>query len=252
MAGKHGLCAAVEGGREALSSLRADEISTLVLLPGMDGTGELFARFAKELAPFFALKIIAYPATKPMGYAALLDLVVGQLPAEGRYAVLAESFSGPLGIELAARAPDRLAKLILCCTFARNPRPSLRALLPLLPLLPMKAVPVSWVGRVLMGSFFEPELQADLARAMSQLQPDVMRARAQAVLEVDVLARLQAIRVPTLYLQAKRDSLMSPRAADQILAVKPDVQLQKFDGPHFLLQTKPAEAALIVKQFLST
>ena len=231
--------------------MRADEISTLVLLPGMDGTGELFARFAKELSPFFALKIIAYPATKPMGYAALLDLVVGQLPAEGRYAVLAESFSGPLGIELAARAPDRLAKLILCCTFARNPRPSLQALLPLSPMLPMKAVPVSWIGRVLMGASFEQELQADLASAMSQLQPDVMRSRAKAVLEVNVLGRLQAIRVPTLYLQAKHDRVVSRRAAEQILVTKPDVQLQQLDGPHFLLQTKPSEAALVVRRFLS-
>lgn len=218
----------------------------------MDGSGQLFSRFAKELAPFVSLKTVIYPATQPMDYAQLLDFVLDRLPTEGNYAVLAESFSGPVGIELAARAPRGLKKLILCCTFAPSPRRSLRCLLPLLPVLPLQAMPLSLAGRALMGRCFEPGLQAEFVGAMRQLSADVMRVRAKAVLAVDVLARLQAVKVPTLYLQASRDQIVPSSAAELILAARSDVQLHRIDGPHFLLQTNPVESAQAVRRFLST
>jgi hypothetical protein len=47
------------------------------------------------------------------------------LPTRGRFVLLAESFSGPLAIRIAADPPSALVGLILCVTFARNPYPSL-------------------------------------------------------------------------------------------------------------------------------
>jgi hypothetical protein len=45
----------------------------LVLLPGMDGTGELFAGFVKALPEGFDPVIMRYPIDRPLSYADLLE-----------------------------------------------------------------------------------------------------------------------------------------------------------------------------------
>ena len=70
----------------------------LICLPGFDGSGEAFALFIEELTPSVNTQIIAYPPDRPLGYAALTDWVRERIPRDEQYALLAESFSGPLGI----------------------------------------------------------------------------------------------------------------------------------------------------------
>lgn len=227
----------------------APNVSTLVLLPGMDGTGDLFAPLLKQLPAWLDTRVVRYPP-KPMGYAELLTVVNSALPTDRPYCLLAESFSGPLGIELAAQAPAHLRKLVLCCTFAKNPRPALAALGPLLPFVPLSAMPLAPLGRVLMGRHFDAELQSMLAKAMAQVPSDALRARLRSVLEVDTTSCLARIAVPTLYLQATCDQVVPKQAGELLLAHKPDVELARLAGPHFLLQTNPIGTALALEQFL--
>ena len=63
----------------------------------MDGTGELFGHFVRALPPDLPATVVAYPPRQALGYAALRPIVEAAIPAEGPYAVVAESFSGPLG-----------------------------------------------------------------------------------------------------------------------------------------------------------
>lgn len=44
---------------------------TLVLLPGMDGTGLLFAPFVAVTQHLFNIRIVEYPATAALDYEAL-------------------------------------------------------------------------------------------------------------------------------------------------------------------------------------
>ncbi|WP_283190454.1 hypothetical protein [Pseudomonas sp. PMCC200344] len=96
---------------------------TLVLLPGMDGTGELFAAFASSMEREFDTLIITYPPNIPLSYTALESLVRESLPTDRPFVLLGESFSGPIAISLSARQPPQQLGLVLCGTFARNPRP---------------------------------------------------------------------------------------------------------------------------------
>src|SRR5690349_8746161 len=96
----------------------------VVLLPGMDGTGTLFAPFITALEDAASIKIITYPTDQPLGYAALECLIRDQLPANEPFVLVAESFSGPIAIALAATPPAGLLGVVLCCSFTRNPRPA--------------------------------------------------------------------------------------------------------------------------------
>jgi pimeloyl-[acyl-carrier protein] methyl ester esterase len=65
------------------------DLSTLVLLPGMDGSGELFAPLLKELPAWLETRVVRYPS-QPMRYPELLDVVIRALPTDRPYCLLAE------------------------------------------------------------------------------------------------------------------------------------------------------------------
>lgn len=53
---------------------------TIVVLPGLDGTGTLYQQLAQQLAPDFDLQVIAYPLEQLWGYPELVDYIRPKLP----------------------------------------------------------------------------------------------------------------------------------------------------------------------------
>jgi pimeloyl-ACP methyl ester carboxylesterase len=214
----------------------------LVLLPGMDGTGELFAPFIAALGEEFDTRVVSYPGDHCGGYKELEALARAAIPEDRPYILLGESFSGPIAISIAASAPGDLRGLVLCCTFARNPRPRLSALKALMDVMPIKALPMGW----LVG----PQVHAPFKAALAEVTSGALRARMRAVLAIDVQGQLAACKAPILYLRAKRDLLVPPSASNVITSIKPEAKVTDFDAPHFLLQTRPQEAAREVAAFV--
>jgi pimeloyl-[acyl-carrier protein] methyl ester esterase len=94
---------------------------TIVLLPGMDGTGKLFAGFVAALGDAARPVVVAYPTDSQLDYRQLIDVARTFLPLGEPFVLLGESFSGPIAIALAAERPAGLFALVLCCSFAPNP-----------------------------------------------------------------------------------------------------------------------------------
>ena len=224
----------------------------LVLLPGMDGTARLFQRFdaALRAQTAIATQAIAYPAA-PLDYTALEAFVRERLPQGRAFVVLAESFSGPLGAALRADPPPGMRALILCCSFVRNPRPLLAPLRHLLDLIPFGALPGFALRQALLAPHSTPQLQNELAAALAQVPPSVLRQRLRAVLETDASPSFARGSLPVLYLRARHDRLVPPANALQILRQAAGTQLVDIDAPHMLLQAAPAAAADAVAAFLT-
>lgn len=223
---------------------------TLVLLPGLDGTGKLFAEFVQVLPPDIEPLVVSYPKDRALGYDELEALVLAALPTAGPFVLLGESFSGPLAIRIAARAPPGLAAVILSASFARNPYPWLGWARPLAAWLPLKALP-RWVRAPLMwGSASPQRAPAKMERAMAGVSPAVIRHRIAALLAVDESAALRRIRLPVLLLTAGNDRVIPRSATRWILKLLPGAQVAQIDGPHLLLQTRPAECAAAVLEFM--
>ncbi len=129
---------------------------TIVLLPGMDGTGSLFTPFIKSMGGDFNFSIVRYPTTGELGYQELEQIAKKSLPSTGDYIILGESFSGPIAVALAAQEPKGLVGLVLCCTFIKNPRPSFKPLRALLKFLPVKLAPGFIYNYFLLGSAATP------------------------------------------------------------------------------------------------
>lgn len=225
-------------------------MTTLVLLPGMDGTGALFAPLLQELSPAIQPLVVTYPPNERLGYAELVDRVEMQLPTATDYVLLGESFSGPVATLLAGLNPPGLRGLVLACSFVRTPRPVLAPFRPLARLLPNPALALSPLGFALMGKHATPPLRRALAEAISSVDPGVMRHRAAVALSADASSSLATVRCPVLYLQASEDKVVPARCAAEVQRLCPQAQIAKLPGPHFLLQTQAAAAATRIESFV--
>src|ERR1700722_7459066 len=222
----------------------------LVLLPGLDGTGKLFSEFVRALDSDLDAQIVPYPVDRPLGYAELEALVRAALPADRRFVVLGESFSGPIAIRIGADPPAGLAGVILCGTFAKNPYPLLGWAPSLATRFPLKSLPRLLRAPLMWGSLAAERAPAQLNRAMVAVSADVVRHRIAALLAVDASAPLARVRLPILVLQAGHDLVVPHSATLWILETAPHAQLVEIDGPHLLLQTRPEECAAAVIQFV--
>jgi pimeloyl-ACP methyl ester carboxylesterase len=219
--------------------------ATSVLLPGLDGTGDLFARFKAAAPAGVPLEAVALPRDSARDYRELAQWVLERLPRD-RLVLVAESFSGPLAI-LVAEQCDRVAGAVLVATFVKSPLP--RAIGHCPQFVWRHPPPEFLLRAVLTGG--DAELAAAVRRAILGVSRDVVAARIAAVLRVDVARELQKLSCPVLYLQAARDRLVSARSGALIRKLKPDAQFVQIDGPHLLLQACADEAWIHVLQFLN-
>ncbi len=227
------------------SPLNASSRIPIVLLPGMDGTGELLDALAGRLSRFRPVHIVSYPLDKPLGYDELTAFVTARLP-EGRFAILGESFSGPIAIEIAAKE-RRAAGLILASSFARYPLPPL--LVPFTRLFDLRRMPLRIVEATLLGAWSTPELESRLRELLRRLPRETIQARAASALRVDKRQALRQIACPALCLHGRFDRVAGKRCVRQILLAQPRCQVQLLDAPHMLLETHPGEAARAIDAF---
>jgi len=93
----------------------------IVLLPGLNGTGNLFSSILRFL-PVEDVIVIPLPEVGEQTYEALTEYCQIMIPKEP-YILVAESFSGPIGIKLAAKDSGLMKRLVLVATFASPPKP---------------------------------------------------------------------------------------------------------------------------------
>jgi pimeloyl-[acyl-carrier protein] methyl ester esterase len=224
-------------------------MTTLVLLPGMDGTGKLFNSFISSLGAAQKVIVVSYPDSEALGYAELEVLARAAIPKNTPFILVGESFSGPIAISIAASAPDQLKGLILCCSFARNPHSLFSGLQPFVSKLPISRAPFGLISRLVLGKFSNPSLRSEIAQAISNVSLNVLRARLKAVLGVDVSDKLKQIKVPIFYLRAAHDRVVPRSASEFISSLLPSARIIELDAPHFLLQTASVKAAEEISKF---
>jgi pimeloyl-ACP methyl ester carboxylesterase len=228
-----------------------DPLLTL-LLPGLDGSGRLFDRFrAAAVGGPLELRTVSYPGDRVLAYAELEARVVRDLPTDRPFALLAESFSGPVALRVAARAPPGLVGVVLAASFHRRPAsPAVAALEVLAPLFFRLPLPAHAVRLLLGGGDAADDLVAEVQRAVAAVPGRVMLARTQEALRVDATDALRACPVPLLFLCGAADRLLRRALAEEVRAARPDAEIRTLAAPHLVLQRQPREALAVIAQFL--
>lgn len=226
------------------------EPSRLVLLPGLDGTGELFAPLLDALGDVIPASVVRYEPERSLD-----DYVHAAAKALSppNTVLVAESFSGPVALALCARYSANIKGLVLCATFAQSPFRSLLRLTPFAPSALLGPSPIQPL--MLRHACLNGERDSRLLeRAVSVLRSvpvSTMHARLCTLATIDVRSLVPAVRVPVLYLRATRDRVVHRRLGRALTDKLSNVFVEEIEGPHLLLQARPRECAEAIMRFVT-
>jgi len=227
------------------------EAVTLVLLPGLDGTGVFLQPLLAALPASVRPVVITYPQTGGHGYPELLALIRREVAGLGEFYVLGWSFSGPLALMLAEAEPARVNGVILSATFVRAPH----AWMPWWRWALVGPVVWTWrAGRRLPLWLFRPRGDA-LRQAKTQtwrlISAGLLAQRLRAIAGVDARAELRRCHGPVLYLAASDDHIVPHRCFEEISRERPSVTLKTIPGRHLAMYANPHPAAQAILEFIA-
>jgi pimeloyl-[acyl-carrier protein] methyl ester esterase len=227
-------------------------LDALVLLPGLNGTGTLFADLISELPRTLSINIARYPTQRFLSYSELVPCVQEIVPSSSPFLLVAESFSTPLAAKLAATRPPNLVGLVMCAGFITNPIGSWSLLVRVLarPLLfrisPSRLV----LEHFLIGADPPNALEAGVRQALRLVNPEVMAGRVRAVLDCDAREDLARTKIPMMYIQADDDRLVRAGYFREIQRLRPDTVLASIPAPHLVFQREPRKSAEAIMRFI--
>ena len=176
----------------------------MVLLPGLDGTGDLFVDFIAALPESWTATTVTFPTDRFLTYTDLRPFVATAVSQLERFVLVAESFSTPLAVWYAATNPPNLAAIVICAGFVRNPLHGWSGAVKALakPWLFKLKPPRTILEYFLLGQHAPSGLLRSLRHALQRVSPDVLSGRLQEVLDCDARDDLRRTTVPLLYLEA--------------------------------------------------
>lgn len=220
---------------------------TLVLVPGLDGTGEFFKPFL-DIYGRDRVQVIPLPQEGPQDYAALTEYVAQRLPVDRDYVLLGESFGGPIVANLALRGLPHMQGVVFVASFLKPPAwwaTTLGLMLPLELTVPTR------LGRMIMRALLAgPQASAKtmdwVQGVIGSVPAGIIKARIRAIRAV----RRQQGRtdLPALYLRATEDRLIAARKFADFPAHFADIKLFKIEGPHLILPARPGDCARIIRR----
>jgi pimeloyl-[acyl-carrier protein] methyl ester esterase len=227
-------------------------LDALVVLPGLDGTGTLFADLVSELPRTLKINIARYPTETFLSYSELVPWVEEAIPSNSSFLLVAESFSTPLAAKLAATRPPNLAGVVLCAGFATNPVGGWSLLVRALarPLLFRISPPRLVLEHFLIGANPPNALEAGVRQALRLVNPEVMAERVRAVLDCDAREDLARTTIPMMYIQADGDRLVRAGYFSEIQRLRPDTMLASIAAPHLVFQREPRKSAEAIICFI--
>ena len=151
----------------------------LVLVPGLDGTGELFKPILKIIPKELNTLIIRYPKNKILTFKEIVEVAKKQIPENKSIIILAESFAGPVVLNLLKNYKFDVKKVIFCSTFSVSPRKKLLTLLKAIPLnsLLHLSIPNYLLKTFCVGKDASTELLDLVREAIKIVKPAVLASR---------------------------------------------------------------------------
>ena len=207
----------------------------------MDGTGILFKEFVRLLPDGIRAQVLSYPEDKYLTYEQLAERVACVLPVNEPYAIVAESYSGPVAALLAAHPVGNLQAVVFASSFVSLPCGRIGSwIAKALPIAFFRPRAPGWILRwLMMNSATGRELISEVQDAIARVSPEVLARRLRDALNADFVEILKACTVRIVCLLPESDHLLGTRGLRGFLAAKPDIETVRIAGPHFLLQCAP-------------
>ena len=229
------------------------------MVPGIDGTGQLFYRQIPNLERRFAVA-----TTRLRDDAVSMDDLVADLHAEiaraapdgAPVALIGESFGGALSLSYALAHPERVERLVILNSFAHFGSPArlwlAYHLLRATPWPMMRVVRKLNAGRMHSPGTDRREIAAflDLMRATTRAG---YLSRLRILRSYDLRDRLPALASPVLYLASDRDTLVPAVQQARLMSeLTPGASLRILEGHgHSCLIAPDLDLAAIIDDWLA-
>jgi 3-oxoadipate enol-lactonase len=155
------------------------------------------------------------------------------------------SLGGMVGMWLAINAPERIDRLVLCCSSARLGPPEMWAeRAATVREHGVEAIADAGIGRWLTPEFIEhrPEATAQVRAMLAATPAEGYAACCGAIERMDLLPDLGAIRAPTLVIAAADDPATPPEHGEAIAERVPGARLVIVDGARHLATVEQPRA----------
>lgn len=218
----------------------------IVLLPGLDGTGELFKPLIDSLPSGCEPLVMTYPANIELSYKDLAYFVMEKLPQDEDFILVGESFSGPIAYDIALRKPPFLKSVIFVASFLSSPRPFFVRLFTILPIgfLLLLPIPTYLIKKFLLGDDASRDLIERFKQNLNKVSPNILSYRLGEINKLSIEDKNRDINA--IYIQATSDKLVPDSCAEKFKEVIKNLSVFRVDGPHFILQSAPARCASII------
>lgn len=231
----------------------------LVLVPGMDGTGELFYRQVPLLARRY--RVATYALREQAGMddliADLAGIIASASPGAGA-TVVGESFGGAVALSFAVAHPEMLDRLVVLNSFPRfRPQAQLQLAIGVLGALPFPWSVMSLVRRLTAFRLHSRHTHARDVRRFLELTAGTTREgylhRLRVLLRYDIRDRLREIQAPTLFLASDRDHLVPAVAQARYMVERvPHATLRVLEGHgHICLIAPDLDLAAILAEWIA-
>jgi 3-oxoadipate enol-lactonase len=165
------------------------------------------------------------------------------------------SLGGMVGMWLASHAPDRIDRLVLCCTAARMMRPpdyAQRAEL-------VRREGMAAVADAVIGRWFTPDFAASQPKVVSSIRSMLLSTPAEgyaggceALSTMDLRPDLARITAPTLVIAGSEDQSTPVAQSKEIAATIPGARLDVVsDASHLANLARPEEVTDLILNFIS-
>ena len=224
----------------------------LVLLPGLEGSGDLFEPLLASLGGSFVASVARHPNDRPLGDRDLFAHIRSVIPWGQPYVLVAESSAASTALRFAEAQRQDIQAIVLAAGFVSKP-----------------AIPAeSWPERLLSKPWFEKALKPELIQehllgldappalvetvlnTLSALPPAVWSWRKQLLTNLNAAPELANCERPLLYLRPAEDRFVSAEAVEELRRAKPSMKVTTLAGPHLILQRNPRAALQAIREFL--
>jgi pimeloyl-ACP methyl ester carboxylesterase len=213
-------------------------VAAVVLAHGLSGSARSWDRNRAALADRFEVHAVdLHAVSRPFVLAEAADHLVAWMSERdlSRASLVGHSMGAAVALDLAARFPERVERLVLVDAAVR-PMPLRRRL----------------GGAVVSGWRSPVSLKARTAADALRAGPVTLWRATRQVLEIDLTTRLSAVQAPTLVVWGELDTLVPLENGRDLVASLPDARLSVIPGAgHAPMWERPAAFNELVLDFLA-
>jgi 3-oxoadipate enol-lactonase len=233
--------------------LDGPEDAPVLVLSNSLGTG--YEMWDRQLPALEGLRVLRYDtrghgrSLVPAGPYSMADLGGDVLELLDRNGIEHASFcgislGGMTGVWLGVHAPERIDRLVLCCSAAHRVRPAedWRALADTVREQGVGVVADATIDRWFTKEFQQDDMAASIKRALSETPPEGYAGCAEAIAGYDERERLGEIAAPTLVITAPDDPSIPPDEGRLIAEGVPDARLEALPRGQHLCNVEDPES----------